>query len=400
MRILHVLDHSLPLQSGYAVRSQAILKTQRAAGWHVEAITGPRHPAHGPSVEQSDGVSFHRMANGRTHLPLIGEGLDILRFAQAIDTQVRRMRPDILHVHSPALNGVAALAVAKRHGLPLVYEIRAFWEDASVGNDTGREGSARYRATRALETWVAKRATTLVTICEGLRGDLIDRGHDAARITVVPNAVDMSLFGAPPPCDRGLAQKLGLAGADVLGFIGSFYPYEGLADLIAAMPVVRAHCPKAKLLLVGGGPQEQALRAQAAASPVADHILFAGRVPLEAVEHYYALIRLLVYPRRAMRLTELVTPLKPLEAMAQRRLVAASDIGGHRELIRNGETGLLFPPDDPAALAASLVQALHHPEQEAGLRDRAQAYIIANRTWAHNLARYQAVYHRLLPHRQ
>ncbi len=136
---------------------------------------------------------------------------------------------------------------------------------------------------------------------------------------------------------------MGAGGAEVIGFIGSFYDYEGLDDLIAAMPRLVAARPGARLLLVGGGPMEAALRAQAEASPVADAIRFVGRVPHQEVERYYGLVDVLAYPRKKMRLTDLVTPLKPLEAMAQRRLVAASDVGGHRELIEDGRTGTLFP---------------------------------------------------------
>ncbi len=190
--------------------------------------------------------------------------------------------------------------------------------------------------------------------------------------------------------------RLGLDGADVIGFIGSFYDYEGLDDLIAAMPFLVAQRPTARLLMVGGGPCEEALRAQAAASPVADAIHFVGRVPHEEVERYYSLIDVLAYPRKAMRLTELVTPLKPLEAMAQGRLVAASSVGGHRELIRDGDTGTLFPPDDPPAAAAALAGLLSHPDGWDARRATARRFVEQERDWATNILRYEPVYHRLL----
>jgi glycosyltransferase involved in cell wall biosynthesis len=154
----------------------------------------------------------------------------------------------------------------------------------------------------------------------------------------------MGLFGSPLAPDRAAAQRLGLAGADVVGFIGSFYDYEGLDDLIAAMPLLLDKRPKAHLLLVGGGPMEEALKGQAERSPVRRRIHFIGRVPHEEVDRYYSLIDVLAYPRKAMRLTELVTPLKPLEAMAQRKLVVASNVGGHRELIEDGVTGACSAP--------------------------------------------------------
>ncbi|MEA3046527.1 MAG: glycogen synthase, partial [Sphingomonadales bacterium] len=312
-----------------------------------------------------------------------------------LDALVREWRPDQLHAHSPVLSALAALPVARRHKLPLVYEIRAFWEDASVGNGTGREGSPKYRLTRLLETHAAQKADAVAVICEGLRDDLVRRGIDKDKIFVAPNGVDMGLFGSPPAADKAFARSLGLADADTVGFIGSFYDYEGLDDLIAAMPALVARRPKAQLLLVGGGPMEAALKAQAAASPAAARIRFAGRVPHDQVELYYALIDILAYPRKAMRLTELVTPLKPLEAMAQRKLVAASDVGGHRELIEDGVTGTLFPAGDPAALADALARLFDRRGEWDGRRDTARAFVERERNWSSNISRYAPVYQRL-----
>jgi PEP-CTERM/exosortase A-associated glycosyltransferase len=241
-----------------------------------------------------------------------------------------------------------------------------------------------------------RNADAVAVICEGLRGDLIARGIDPAKIIVSPNGVDLDQFGDPVPRDPTLTAKLGLEGADVVGFIGSFYDYEGLDDLIAAMPrLVRAR-PKAKLLLVGGGPMEQALRDQALASPFSDHIVFVGRVPHDQVEHYYAQVDVLAYPRKAMRLTELVTPLKPLEAMAQGRLVAASSVGGHRELIEDGVTGTLFAPDDPQAIAAALAGLLADRSGWDMRRATARAFVERERNWSSNILRYEPVYQMLL----
>ncbi len=400
MRILHVLDHSLPLHSGYTFRTRAILKAQVARGWEVMGVTGWRHFAEGPDPEVADGLTFARTAKRWGAPAPLGELLEVNAFARRIAHAVESFRPDIIHAHSPVLGALAALNAVKTRNLPLVYEIRAFWEDAAVGNGTGTEGSARYRVTKALETWAVKRADAVAVICEGLRGDLIGRGIAADKIVVSPNGVDLTLFGAPVPPDPVLAAELGLTGADVVGYIGSFYDYEGIDDLIAAMPALVAARPLAKLLLVGGGPMEAALRAQAAASPVADRIVFVGRVPHERVEDYYALTDILAYPRKRMRLTDLVTPLKPLEAMAQRRLVAASDVGGHRELIDDGVTGTLFAADNPAAAAAALAGVFADRANWEVRRDRARAFVEAERNWASNIACYEPVYQNLVARRQ
>ncbi len=396
-RILHVLDHSLPMHSGYTFRTRAILRAQLAKGWDVRGLTGRRHVAAGPQEELVDGLHFHRTpgeaAGGNA---LLREWRDISAHADAIESLVRQWRPDIIHAHSPVLNAMAAQRVARRHGIPLIYEIRAFWEDAAVGNGTGTEGSPRYWLTRQLETHAVRAADAVAVICEGLRSDLVARGIDAAKITVSPNGVDLDQFGAPVPRDPALTAKLGLEGADVVGFIGSFYDYEGLDDLIAAMPrLVRAR-PRAKLLLVGGGPMEQALRDQALASPFTDHVVFVGRVPHDQVEHYYAQVDVLAYPRKAMRLTDLVTPLKPLEAMAQGRLVAASSVGGHRELIEDGVTGTLFAPDDPAAIAQALAGMFADRGFWNERRIVARDFVERERNWSSNILRYEPVYQRLL----
>jgi len=396
-RILHVLDHSLPLHSGYTFRTRALLKAQQGRGWEVCGITGNRHIADGPPVETVDGLTFHRVP-GRSAGPIapIAEWRDMRRLSAGIDALARGWRPDLIHAHSPVLGALAAAPVARRHGLPFVYEIRAFWEDAAVSAGTTREGSLRYRLTRLLEDRAVAKADAVIVICEGLRRDLVARGVAPEKIIVSPNGVDLELFGDPAPADAALRSALGLDGAEVVGFIGSFYDYEGLDDLIAAMPALIERRPAAHLLLVGGGPRAQALKAQALASSAAARIHFVGRVPHHEVECYYGLVDILAYPRKAMRLTELVTPLKPLEAMAQGRLVAASSVGGHRELIEDGVTGTLFPPDDPAAMARSLADLLADRAGWDARRRTARAFVERERSWARNVGRYEPVYQRLL----
>ncbi len=398
-RVLHILDHSLPLHSGYAFRTRAIMAAQLAQGLEVRGITGLRHAAEGAAVESIDGLTFHRTPGTAGGPAGMREWREIHALAQAVVRLARDWRPDLLHAHSPALSGMAGLKAARALELPLVYEIRAFWEDAAVGNGTGSEGSLRYRLTRQLENRVIAGADAVMTICHGLRDDLLTRGVPAGRIGVMPNGVDLTLFGNPPPRDDALARELRLGSGPVIGFIGSFYDYEGLDDLVAAMPDLLCQHPGARLLLVGGGPMETALKAQAEASPVAFAIRFVGRVPHEQVERYYSLCDVMTYPRKRSRLTDLVTPLKPLEAMAQGRIVAASDVGGHRELITDGLTGVLFPADDPPACAAALARLLSRSSEWPAMRDSARAHVAANHDWAGNVRRYRDVYQALLERR-
>jgi len=399
-RILHILDHSLPLHSGYCFRTRAIMKAQIASGLTVAGVTGVRQNQHGyvaeQPVEEFDDLQFFRtLADAQGPSP-IREWREVAALAERIGQVVHEWQPDVLHAHSPALNGLAALRVAEKTGLPLVYEIRAFWEDAAVGNGTGKENSPRYWLTRQLENHVVHGADAVAVICEGLRSDLIGRGVKPEKITVSPNGVDLELFGEPPARDETLLAELDLTGKPVLGFIGSFYDYEGLDDLIDALPILQAFHPDVHLLLVGGGPMEEALKKQVERLGIGSAVTFTGRVPHEQVERFYGLMDIMVYPRKAMRLTELVTPLKPLEAMAQGRLVAASDVGGHQELVEDGVTGTLFPAGDPEKIAKKLGALLENSASWPQVIEAARKFVEADRNWSSNILRYTPVYQRLM----
>jgi PEP-CTERM/exosortase A-associated glycosyltransferase len=403
MRILHVLDHSIPLHSGYTFRTRAILREQRKLGWETVHLTSPKHTAPYAPEETADGLVFHRTkpATGlAARIPVLRERA-LMRATEArLEEVARATKPDLLHAHSPVLDAIPALRVGKRLGLPVVYEVRAFWEDAAVDLGTTREGSLRYRATRALETYALKRADQVACICEGLRSDIAARGVPAEKITVIPNAVDLDQFAEAASPDPELAKRLGIAGRKVLAFIGSFYAYEGLSLLLDAMPAILkrmqpAHHkskPAVALLLVGGGHEEERLKSKAASLGLYNDVVFTGRVPHVEVNKYYDLADALVYPRLPMRLTDLVTPLKPLEAMAQRRLVVASDVGGHRELIRHGETGVLFKAGDAGALADAVTSLLAAPDSWPRIKDAGRRFVETERNWPGSVARYRRVY--------
>ena len=406
MRVLHVLDHSVPLHSGYTFRTLALLREQRAMGWETHHITSPKHAAAvaGESAvaleETADGWHFHRTpaapAASGTRLPGLGEVALMKQLERRLLGVAQQLQPDVLHAHSPVLNAIPALRVGRRLGIPVVYEVRAFWEDAAVDHGTTTEGSLRYRLTRRLETHALRHADHVFTICEGLRGDIAARGIAASKITVIPNAVDIRDFEPGGVPDAALQTRLGLDGAVVLGFIGSFYAYEGLDLLLQALPELLRRRPELRVLLVGGGPQDAPLKAQAQALGVADKVVFTGRVPHSEVQRYYDLIDVLAYPRHSMRLTELVTPLKPLEAMAQGRLLVASDVGGHKELIRDGDTGVLFRAGSAESLQDAVDGLLQRRHTWPALRAAGRAFVERERQWAASAQRYRPVFERLV----
>lgn len=396
MRILHILDHSLPLHSGYSFRTISILREQRALGWKTYQLTTPRQGPSRAVLETVDAWPFYRTSyvpGWLSRFPAIGIYLEEMRASAArIDDLVAQLRPDVLHPHSPVLNVLPALWVGRKRSIPVVYEMRASWEDAAVDHGSTHEGSVRYRLSRALETFALKRADAITTICEGLRQDIAARGIDARQITVIPNAVDVDAFSFGATPDAGLLNRFGLEGATVLGFVGSFYHYEGLDLLLDAAAQLMSQRPGLRVLLVGGGPAEAALRAQTEKLGISQRVVFAGRVPHADVQRYYDLIDILIYARRSIRLTEIVTPLKPLEAMAQGRMFVASDVGGHRELIRDGDTGHLFPAGNAAALARTIENVLASRPQWGQMQRRARRFVEIERTWSHSVARYAEVY--------
>ncbi|MDP1924764.1 MAG: glycosyltransferase, exosortase A system-associated [Thiobacillus sp.] len=395
MKILHVFDHTLPLHSGYTFRSAAILREQRKLGWDTYHLSGPKQINCSVAEEDADGLHFYRTPKPTGLLAKL-PGADPFAVMGAIESRLfelaQTLRPDVIHAHSPVLDAVPAIRVGRKLGIPVVYEIRAFWEDAAVDHGTTQAGSLRYKLTRALETWAVKNADAVTVICEGLRQDLAARGIEPGKITVIPNAVDIDKFSVGGKPDSGLKMKLGLGTSRVLGFIGSFYAYEGLDLLLDALPAILKQMPDVKVLLVGGGPQEVALKKQVMALDLKERVIFTGRVPHGEVNRYYDLIDVLVYPRHPMRLTELVTPLKPLEAMAQGRLMVASDVGGHKELIADGKTGVLFRAGQADDLAAKVVGLLQDESGWDEMKRNGREFVDSERNWAASVARYRSVY--------
>ncbi|OUS15144.1 glycosyltransferase, exosortase A system-associated [Gammaproteobacteria bacterium 50_400_T64] len=395
MKILHILDHSIPLHSGYTFRTRAILEQQRAMGWETYHLTSAKHQGATQDIEEVDGFQFYRTREKMgllSRLPFLNQLAIVRSLEKRIDQVIKEIKPDVLHAHSPALNGLAAVRAGRRNNIPVVYECRAFWEDAAVDHGTSNEGGLRYRLTKAMESYVFRHADAVTTICQGLRNDIISRGIPAEKVTVIANAVDIERFSFGLKADPALRKELGLEGKKVLGFIGSFYAYEGLPLLLDAMPKMLQYSADIRLLLVGGGPQEALIKRKVKELGLEQEVVFTGRVPHDQVQAYYNQVEIFVYPRLAMRLTELVTPLKPLEAMAQGRLVVASDVGGHKELIRDRENGCLFKAGDAEDLADTVVGLLSTESNWPDLKRAGREYVETERNWQVSVANYQSVY--------
>lgn len=394
MKILHVLDHSIPLHSGYAFRSRAILEQLHSQGFETFHLTSAKHPSE-TMLDEVDGLLFFRtpaLPDWQSKLPILNQIAFISSLEKRLREVVKMTRPDLLHVHSPSLNGIAALRI----GLPVVYECRAFWEDAAVDLGTHEADSLRYRASRALETRVLKSADALTAICQGLKQDIVGRGIPDEKITLIPNGVNVQDFSFYNVRDLSLRESLGLKDKLVLGFIGSFYAYEGLQLLIEALPKISKLCPEVRLLLVGGGPHEAYLKE--ISQTLGDRVLLVGKAKHDEVHRYYAQVDIMVYPRLAMRLTDLVTPLKPLEAMALGNLVLASDVGGHKELLKGCAAVRFFKAGNKNDLADQVLNLLRDFKFWPRMRGEARRFVETQRTWQASCSAYPAVYERALRH--
>ncbi len=354
MKILHIYDHTEPLHSGYVFRSRSLRAALERAGHMCHILSMPRHYANGDKTlytgdtEILEGVTYYRTQPTRTRLPILRELSDIITAMVYIKKLIKQHDYDYLHIHSPVLGVMAAVLArffAGHKNLKIVYEIRAFWEDAAVDHGTLTENSFKYKTIHWLETIGCKMVDHIYPICEPLKDDLINRGIIREKITVIPNIVTENAFlhHTSEKDIQALKQRYGFADSDyVLGFIGSFYAYEGLEDLMPLMLYYKQTNQPIKLLLVGGGHVADTLKEFVHTHNLQDIVIFTGRIPHIQVDSHYQLCHAMIYPRRSLRLTETVTPLKPLEAAAAKIPVILSNIGGHRELLVDTETGFFI----------------------------------------------------------
>jgi PEP-CTERM/exosortase A-associated glycosyltransferase len=398
MKILHVLNHSFPLLDGYASRSQNILKAQKNMGWYPVVLTSSKHEddlkKECLKKEHIEGFTFYRTGLNPVRVPILAElALMFMLFKRMINV-IKKEKPDILHAHSPVLNYLPTWIAGKIFSLPVVYEIRAYWEDAGVDNSTYTDLSIKYKLVQALEKWACNNVEQVAVLCDGIREDMEGRGVRSSKMTPAFNGISPDNLKPCKP-DKELVEKWNLSGKKVIGFIGSFYRYEGLDLLIEAFSKIAGTNPDLVLLLVGGGEVEQQLKDQVSMLNLDKRVLFPGRVPHDRVRGVYAMMDIMIYPRYSIRLTELVTPLKPLEAMAMGKAVIASDIGGHRELVTHDETGILFPAGDADGLAGAITSLLENTEQLDAIREKGMKYVLENKTWKKTISVYKDIYSRL-----
>jgi glycogen(starch) synthase len=396
LRVLHVLHSSHPDVTGSSIRSRYIVETQARLGLTPLVATSPfQRPADAAlarGVERFGGIPYYRCFAPKYDQRFMVARKSLATRARKLTALasfvpfVRRIARDndvqIIHGHSIFFSGLAAALAARALGIPSIYEVRSLIEDTLVLEGGASERSPIYRAYRLCDNMALRVVDHVITISRGLQDDLISRGVDPARITVVPNGVDATGQEVAPPPDEALRGQLELPPeAFVVGYIGTLYTYESLDLAIDAVANLASTCPRLYVLIVGSGTAAESLRDHARKRGVEDRVRFVGRVDHDRIAAYYGLIDLFLLPRRPSRLTNLVTPLKPLEIMARAKPVLASNCGGHRELIEHGENGLLYDAAATDGLTEAIRSLYERTAELADLGRRARDWVTANRSW-------------------
>ena len=204
LRVLHVLDHSWPVHTGYSIRSLHLIAAQYRLGLRPQALTGPLQIVDDPKATETvvENITYRRTPYcGKfsewaisKRRPGLREAAVIRLIRNRILELVENDPVDLIHAHSPALCGLGALQAARSKGIPFVYELRAFWEDAAVDQNKTSASSLRYRLSQKLEDCVVHRADAVVGISQSILDELKKRKTDPAKLFHVPNGVDVEKF--------------------------------------------------------------------------------------------------------------------------------------------------------------------------------------------------------------
>ncbi len=392
--VIHVVTNALPeVQAGYTLRTHGIAQAQVEKGHEVWVVPRLGFPVDIGVIGAADRltleqVNYQRLLPWRGVTSSAGPRLD--QSIRALERLVTKLRPDLLHAHSKHDNAQRSLAVGRRVGLPVLYEVRGFLEETWRSRG-GNPDTDRYRMFKDAETWCMEQADLVVTLSETMRAEILRRGIHPSHVVVVPNAVP-NAFLDPLPEGTAARRKLGIAEhAYVLGVVSTLTDYEGVQTLLDAMRLIDTSA--VHLLVVGGGPAAHDLRRSSL--DLAGRITFTGKVPHADIRSYYAAIDTFCVPRQRTPVTELVPPLKPLEALASGVPLLVSDLPPLLELLSESSAGWSVAADVPEAWAAQIERLRGQGEERRSKGRQAREWVKEHRTWSRLADTYDVVYSRL-----
>lgn len=390
-KILYLLHNSLPYNSaGYATRTHGLLRALRMNGWDVEGVTRLGYPfdmsghkgiAEIPPADLINDVPYRRLSTQASLEQKRPIQQYVSRYAKALKNVAIETRPLLIHAASNHWNGLTAVSVANELGIDSIYEVRGLWEVTRASRDPEWFGGGMYKYMHRMETDAAMGATRVIAITNALKSELVARGVDEEKITVVPNGVDTERFKPVGRADA-LAAKLGIGDRTVIGYVGSVVFYEGLDLLAEAVSQIATRRRDFVVMVVGDGAKLDEVKARVDELGVSDLFIFTGRVPHDEVEDYYSIIDIAPFPRLPLPVCEIVSPLKPFEAMAMGKAVVASDVAALAEIVEDGTTGLLHRKGDSESLASALERLIDSPELRDQLSANGRAWVTQEREWA------------------
>jgi glycosyltransferase involved in cell wall biosynthesis len=407
--VLNLLKESVPyLTNGFTMRSRYNLLAARDAGLRPEVVTnlgfprllGGHVPLPVPKVEIVDGIPHHRLDLGPNHVPA-ARPFDVILEEQAWLTAAiaRQVAPEIIHAgsgHRGYETALVGAAVRDHIRRPLVYEVRSFFESTWSADARWNERGEQYHRRHAAETAAMRRADHVVTIAEAMRDDIIARGVDPERVTVIPNGVDATAFTPQPP-DPALRATYALDGRFTFGYVSNLdHPRENQELLVEATAILLRRGRAVTCLIIGDGKRRGEIEAIARKAGVDGRVIFTGKVPHDAVASHYAVLDAFVVPRRDERAARTVTPLKPYEALAMARPLVVADLPALTEIAAPDERGLVFPAGDAAALATALERLIDDPHLGRRIGAAGREWVARERSWAANGPRLRAVYDQVL----
>ena len=410
-RVCYVLHNSAPHASGgYATRAQGLARALTNQGLEVIGVTRPGFPVDLPNADEAlpatedtvDGIRYLRAFEPRRRtIPF----RDYVPEAAAVmEQQFRELAPEFVVAASNYIVALPALIAARRLGMPFLYEVRGFWEITRASREPGYPATNGYRVQSAMETFVGREADQVATLTQAMAEEMIARGVPEAKISLLPNACNPAHFERDHALQATARAQLGLAAEIcVIGYVGTFVDYEGLPDLVDAAGMLKARGLEFRLLIVGNdntadnlpGPIAGEIRQRAQAHGLTDWLLMPGRVPHEEVALFYAAIDIAAFPRKPWPVCEMVSPMKPLEAMCAEKAVVVSSVRALQEMVSHGETGLIYTKNDTSELADVLGRLIANPQERERLGANARRWVHAERTWEIVAGRGRALLERL-----
>lgn len=403
-RIAYLVYNSLPYHStGYSTRSHGLLSALQRENWDVFGVTRLGYPHDMPGwsdavelapYDNVDGVPYHRLSPKSEIVRKKPMKPYVDKYVDRLIEHLKRERPFIVHAASNHLNGLAAVTAARTLGMPSIYEVRGLWEITRGSRDPIWANGPEYRLIARMEAEAAKNATHVITITEALKEVLVQRGVAESKITVVPNGVDSSQF-RPHARDQNLTRQLKINDRTVIGYVGSVVDYEGLGLLIEATAKLARERDDFAVLIIGDGAETEKLKRMVDLTGTEDLFRFVGRVPHDDVIKYYSLIDICPFPRLPLPVCEMVSPLKPFEAMSMEKTVLASNVAALSEIVTDNVNGLLFDKGDVGSLASRLRLLLDEPKLRRRLAQTGRSWVESARQWDSLASEVSTVYESL-----